>query len=249
MEQANEDFLIILGREYPFLSDKHVNDYFIKWSMKGRLSVVTFTFDHMFVPYKADSFFTRFFNSPSVQNALTIPHTKTIVKINSVRCTLTNLDVFRKLSSVTHECGRIKTRLDDVFETILISDKLRECLLLEDSDSYSILTEKEREEFLVRLFRHICIGGEICQQEDEIKPYIDTVRKIYRDLICVQKNPDSKAIEIVSHVYEVRVYDEQNNMVFPSRKEHLNTFAYAIVDPFKRNVIIFYHVFGCGEFS
>ncbi|VDP49773.1 unnamed protein product [Schistosoma mattheei] len=103
MEQAKEDFLIILGREYPFLSDKH-------------------------------------------------------------------------------------------------------CLLLEDSDSYSILTEKEREEFLVRLFRHICIGGEICQQEDEIKPYIDTVRKIYRDLICVQKNPDSKAIEIVSHVYEVRVY-------------------------------------------
>ncbi|CAH8452432.1 unnamed protein product [Schistosoma margrebowiei] len=174
--------------------------------MKGRLGVVTFTFDHMFVPYKADSFFTAFFNSPSVQNALTIPHTKTIVKINS-------------------------------------------CLLLEDSDSYSILTEKEREEFLVRLFKHICIGGEICQQEDEIKPYIDTVRKIYRDLICVQKNPDSKAIEIVSHVYEVRVYDEQSNMVFPSNKEHLNTFAYAIVDPFKRNVIIFYHVFGCGEFS
>ncbi|CAH8449226.1 unnamed protein product [Schistosoma intercalatum] len=126
MEQANEDFLIILGREYPFLSDKHVNEYFIKWSMKGRLSVVTFTFDHMFVPYKADSFFTGFFNSPPVQNALTIPHTKTVVKINSVRCTLTNLDVFRKLSSVTHECGRIKTRLDDVFETILISDRLRE---------------------------------------------------------------------------------------------------------------------------
>ena len=49
-----------------------------------------------------------------------------IVKINSVRCTLTNLDAFRKLSSVTHECGKIKTRLDDVFESILISDKLRE---------------------------------------------------------------------------------------------------------------------------
>ncbi|RTG89772.1 uncharacterized protein DC041_0003925, partial [Schistosoma bovis] len=103
------------------------------------------------------------------------------------------------------------------FATLLPSDSVTErqvpfvfidpqCLLLEDSDSYSILTEKEREEFLVRLFRHICIGGEICQQEDEIKPYIDTVRKIYRDLICVQKNPDSKAIEIVSHVYEVRVY-------------------------------------------
>ncbi|CAH8453128.1 unnamed protein product [Schistosoma rodhaini] len=126
MEQANEGFLIIPGREYPFLSDKQVNEYFIKWSMKGRLNVATFTFDHMFVPYKSDSFFTGFFNSLSVQNALTIPYTKTIVKIKSVRCTLTNLDVFRKLSSVTHECGKIKTRLDDVFESILISDKLRE---------------------------------------------------------------------------------------------------------------------------
>ncbi|CAH8449161.1 unnamed protein product [Schistosoma turkestanicum] len=217
--------------------------------MKGRLKVVTFTFDRMFVPYKADSFFTRFFNSISVQNALNIPPTKISVKISYVRCTLTNMDVFQKLSNVRHECGTIKKRLDDVFETILISDKLRECLLLADSDSYSIFTEKEREEFLFRLLKHICIGGELCQQEDEIKPYTDTVRKIYHDLICVQRNPDSKAIEIVSHVYEVRAYDDRNNLVFPSNEEHLNTFSYAIVDPSKKNIIIFYHVFGCGEFS
>ncbi|KAH8852963.1 Cilia- and flagella-associated protein [Schistosoma japonicum] len=221
---------------------------FYSRSLKGRLKVVTFTFDHMFVPYKAELFFSKFFNLPSTQNVLNIPHIKTIVHVKDVRCTLTDMNIFHKLSSVTNKCGRIKKRVNEVFERILISDKLRECLLIEDSDCYLTFTEKEREEFLFRLFKHICIGGEICQQEDDIKPYIDITRKIYHDLICAHKNPDSGLVEILSHVYEVQVFDDQNNMVFPSNEEHINTFAYAIVDPFKRNMIIFYHIFGCGEF-
>nr|CAX73798.1 hypotheticial protein [Schistosoma japonicum] len=110
-----------------------------------------------------------------------------IVHVKDVRCTLTDMNIFHKLSSVTNKCGRIKKRVDEVFERILISDKLRECLLIEDSDCYLTFTEKEREEFLFRLFKHICIGGEICQQEDDIKPYIDITRKIYHDLIWMIK--------------------------------------------------------------
>ncbi|CAH8448562.1 unnamed protein product [Heterobilharzia americana] len=216
--------------------------------MKGRLKVVTFTFDHMFVPYKADDFFSRFFNTPLIQKVLSVPSTKLNVTIKSVRCTLTNMNIFHKLSNLTYECGRIRKRMDEVYETILISDKLRECLLLEDSDDYSIFSEKEREEFLFRLFKHLCIGGEVCQQEDVIKPYIDTARKIYRDVISVQKNPVSKLIEIISYVYEVQAHDGEN-MVFPSNEEHVNTFAYGIVDPLKRNLIILYHTFGYGELS
>nr|CAH8829372.1 unnamed protein product [Trichobilharzia regenti] len=246
MEEDREEFILILEREYPSLSDKETKSFLLKWSMKGRLKAVTFTFDHMFAPYRADSFFTKFLNTSMVQQVLSIPPASINVNIKSVRCTLTNMDIFHKLSSLTYESGKIKKCMDEIFETILISDKLRECLLLEDSPDYCLFTEKERDEFLFRLFKHICVGGEVCQQEDEIKPYIDITRKIYRDLISVQKNPVSKMIEIISHVYEIQANDGQN-LVFPSDKEHLNTFAYAIVDPLKRNLILFYHTFGCGE--
>ena len=30
---------------------------------------------------------------------------------------------------------------------------------------------------------HLCIGGKICQYEDEIQPYIDVARSIYKELI------------------------------------------------------------------
>ena len=60
-------------------------------------------------------------------------------------------------------------------------------LLLDDSDNYDVYTESEREEFLFLLFRHICLGGAVCQYEDDIKPYLDTTKLIYKDLIgCVQ---------------------------------------------------------------
>jgi hypothetical protein len=36
-------------------------------------------------------------------------------------------------------------------------------LLLEDSDYYSLYDDKERSEFLFRIFTHVCIGGPICQ--------------------------------------------------------------------------------------
>ena len=56
-------------------------------------------------------------------------------------------------------------------------------LLLEDSDNYDMYTQSEREEFLFLLFRHICLGGSVCQYEDDIKPYLDTTKLLYKDLV------------------------------------------------------------------
>lgn len=56
-------------------------------------------------------------------------------------------------------------------------------LLLEDSDHYDIFSESDREEFLFRLFSHICLGGSVCQFEDTITPYLETTKMIYKDLI------------------------------------------------------------------
>ena len=56
-------------------------------------------------------------------------------------------------------------------------------MLIEDSDNYDIYSDKERNEFVFRLFKHLAIGGIICQYEDTIQPYIDATKSIYKDLI------------------------------------------------------------------
>ena len=59
-------------------------------------------------------------------------------------------------------------------------------LLLEDSDHYDIYSDTERDEFLFRLFKHVCLGGAVCQFEDVVQPYLDTTKALYKDLIrCV----------------------------------------------------------------
>ena len=59
-------------------------------------------------------------------------------------------------------------------------------LLNEDSESYLEFEEEERCEFLFCLFRHLCIGGQICQYEDKVNVYLDLTKALYKDLIrCV----------------------------------------------------------------
>ena len=56
-------------------------------------------------------------------------------------------------------------------------------LLVPDSDNYDMFTEDHRGEFLFRLFRHLCLGGAVCQFEDTVQPYLDATKSIYKDLI------------------------------------------------------------------
>ena len=56
-------------------------------------------------------------------------------------------------------------------------------LLVEDSDNYDTYSAAEREEFLFQLFRHICLGGALCQYEDSVEPYLEITKLIYKDLV------------------------------------------------------------------
>ena len=56
-------------------------------------------------------------------------------------------------------------------------------LLLEDSDDYDLYSDTEREEFLFCLFKHLCLGGTLCQYEDELEAYLKTTKLIYKDLL------------------------------------------------------------------
>ncbi|THD23686.1 hypothetical protein D915_005584 [Fasciola hepatica] len=261
-------FLHLENRDYPALISTDTQNSLMKWSMKGRLNVHTFSFDENFMAYEVQTFlkvnFANYSNNSvtSVQknlftsnSVIAVVHgdgflvpSKFELVVENVPCTFTSLNVFRKVRELTARSdGTIKRCYDDVIDSVLVSDELRKCLLDTDSDTYGMLTEDERNQFLFRIFKHLCLGGELCQSEDNIDVYIELVRKLYRDLISVQKNPESRELQIISRVYSVKLL-ENDKLVFPSAKEHPNTFAYTIVDPLKRNVILLYHVFGCGDF-
>ena len=56
-------------------------------------------------------------------------------------------------------------------------------LLIDDSDNYCLYSDSERDEFLFRIFFHICLGGRFNQYEDELQPYLDVTKQVYKDLI------------------------------------------------------------------
>lgn len=93
--------------------------------------------------------------------------------------TLLHLEIVRK--------GYISKMMPEYHEEIEICDKLRECLLMEVSDSYCIFNEAQRKELLLRLFQLLVVGGSFNQYEDIIQPYLDWTKKIYKSLVSVRK--------------------------------------------------------------
>ena len=58
---------------------------------------------------------------------------------------------------------------------------------MEESDNYDIFNESDSKEFLFQLFKHLCLGGEVCQFEDNVKAYLDFTKLLYKDLVrCVK---------------------------------------------------------------
>ena len=43
----------------------------------------------------------------------------------------------------------------------------------------------------------------MCQQDDDVKPYIEAVKRLYKDLLTVKKNKSTGKVEVASVVYAV----------------------------------------------
>ncbi|BFZ00484.1 hypothetical protein BsWGS_03523 [Bradybaena similaris] len=245
-----------LNKSFNSLQDKDYKEYFLKWSMKDRLKAQIFTFDQGFQAYEKDKFAFDFFRDPNVvskletvtgkgQTAILGTKVKKVVA-SHVPCTILSMAFFDKImdGNIASESGDIRKCFDEFKDEFAISDNLRQMLLNEDSDVYCEFTERERDEFLFLLFSHMCLGGQLCQFEDNVNPYLDVTKAVYKDLISVQKNPETKVLSIISHVFKVCCYDDNDEVCFPSQKKQIQDFSYLIVDPLKRTVICFYHTFG-----
>ncbi|XP_006628130.3 cilia- and flagella-associated protein 300 [Lepisosteus oculatus] len=255
--ETKYSFNVLSNKRFSFLHDRHTSELFMKWSMLGRITAQAFNFDQYFHPYKKHDFALDFFKDPCVKSNLKVLDASglwkaldseiTKVNVEAVPCTRTSMDLFDALYScgILRPSGHIVKCFHDFYADF---DELRNMLLIEDSDNYEIICREDREEFLFRLFKHFCLGGELCQYEDVVDPYIETTKSVYKDLISVQKDPEMKEILVTSTVLKVSAYDD-SGLCYPSCKDEEQTFAYFIVDPFKRHVYVLYHCFGVGLFS
>ncbi|KAK0066495.1 cilia- and flagella-associated protein 300 [Biomphalaria pfeifferi] len=207
-----------LAKSFSCLESKDNQEYFLKWSIKNRLHATMFTFDQYFQPYEINNFALDFFKDANVTanikvtsesgstSCLGIKAEK--VEVKTVPCSILSMTFFDKImdGEVARENGDIKKCFDEFQQDFTISDNLRQMLLNEDSDVYCQYNEQEREEFLFLLFSHLCLGGRLCQFEDNVQPYMDVAKALYKDLISVQKNADTKQLSIISDVFKVYCY-------------------------------------------
>ncbi|XP_049603423.1 cilia- and flagella-associated protein 300 isoform X2 [Syngnathus scovelli] len=247
-------FRSVPSRKFAFLEEKETVALLMKWSMLGRLSAQTFSFDQKFHLYDSDRFALCFFKDASVLSSVKMmdgwqPFDRPVasVDVEVVPSTKVSMDLFDPIYTcgIVASSGHIARCFHEVYPDY---DKLREMLQDEESDNYHILGSAERAEFLFRLFKHLCLGGELNQYEDTIEPYINVTKKIYKELISVQKDPETKRIAVVSMVLKVHVYDESGRC-YPGSRDEEQTFAYLIVDPFKRHVTLLCHSYGVGTMS
>ena len=79
--------------------------------------------------------------------------------------------------------------MSEYFEGIEICDKIRECILVEESESYCVYGEEKRKEFLFKIFQMLVIGGSLNQYEDRLSVYLDWTKKNYKAIVSVRKKP------------------------------------------------------------
>ncbi|KAH0625173.1 hypothetical protein JD844_033353 [Phrynosoma platyrhinos] len=252
---------------FPALESRNTRDLLLKWSIDGRITVQAFSFDQNFKGYQRDDFimvdmnFTNynFLNHPDVNSNLkllsssgqwtTLDINVRKIEVKNLLCTQVSMSFFDRLycEGVVRENGNIVKCYDEYHDDILIADELRKVLLLEDSDHYDLFSHSDREEFLFCLFKHLCIGGALCQYEDDLGPYLETTKALYKELVSVQKDPETKEINIISTVFKVWAYDA-HGLCYPSSSRHEQNFAYLIVNPLKRHIYVLYHSFGGALF-
>ncbi|CAF0853438.1 unnamed protein product, partial [Didymodactylos carnosus] len=162
------------------------------------------------------------------------------VSVQQLNTNICSLSFFDRLfnGNIVRENGQIRKCVDEYQNEFIISDELRKVLLMEEFETYDIFSDEERKEFIFCLFKHFCLGGQVCQYEDDIKPYLESTKSVYKELVSVQKDPETKVIQVVSPVFKVEALNENGKKFYPSRTVYEQDFAYMIIDPYKRHVIV-----------
>jgi len=241
-------------KELPSFSVKSQRENFEKWGMV-QMNVQNFSYNNYFDLESKEDFVKAFFDDAVTKIAFktflkgsqcSLGHMPPVkyVKVKYLPSTVTNMGFFDRLfkNSVVRSCGTIKKCFDEMIDDVLISDELRKMMLTDESDHASLFTDEEKEEFIYAIFRNIVLGGYCNQYEDDVQPYIDATKYVYKDLVKVVKDPKTKNLSILSTVLKVEMFDENGGMIFPGNQSHAQNFCYFIINPEKRTILIWHHI-------
>lgn len=130
--------------------------------------------------------------------------------------------------------------LEDVVDEITVADKLKEAILMEETENYPIF-DTIRNDFLFLLFSHITLGGSLCQYEDTVDAYLETTKLFFKDLVSAARDPDNGTVYIRSLCFKIETIE--NTEPFPTKPGHYQNFFYLLVDPYTRQLNVFTHEF------
>ncbi|XP_019854814.1 PREDICTED: uncharacterized protein C11orf70 homolog isoform X2 [Amphimedon queenslandica] len=226
-------------------------ELFEKWGMSSRMKSHTFFFNKFFQPYQREAFAKDFFASSVVSSTLQVltPLEQWVslnmdkVTVEQVNASIINMDFFDRLytsGAVRESSGSIVKCFDEMIDEFLVSDELRK-VVLGDPVYESLYSTEERNEFLFKIFAHIVLGGPVNQYEDNVKPYLDTAKLLYKSLVSVVKDTETSSLSISSTVLKVGAKVGGIKM-FPSSREHPQSFCYLVIDNIKRHVTVWYHI-------
>ncbi|PNF36250.1 C11orf70-like protein [Cryptotermes secundus] len=255
-------FVYIESKKYKRLQDPSIQELLLKWSVKGNLKFQTYCFNQHFQLYQKQELANAFFQDHVIASTLQtmslsgswapVGIVATSVDVEHIPCSATTMAIFSCLqdssNGIVRSDGWIVQRPYEEIDNYTVADELRNVLLNHDCHNYKLISEAHREEFLFRLFKHLCLGGQWCQYEDNIKPYINTTKILYKDIIRVQKHPATKEVTITSIVLKVVARGSDGIAYFPRNPENEQNFAYLIVDPYNRQITTLVHHYG-GTFQ
>ena len=221
-----------------------------KWGLIKNMELVKFRFNTSFELQDLQRFLKDLFNDPIVKKNFP-PLTSVILpdeqkeienfkyKVLSTRATNMDLfDVMYENDIVTLDTGYIHQDYDIYVEDITVSDKLKQALLVEDSEAYSVFSQDQRDEFLFHIFKRLVIGGSLCQYENTVEPYLEMTKDFYKDIVSAAKEPETNKIYIRSVPVEILSVEKSN---IYKKKNHPQNFFYVIIDPYQRYVHLWYH--------
>ena len=246
-------FKSIQGKEISVFTAPSCQELFQKWGM-NHMNMQLYSYSNYFEIQEKEDFVKAFFKDSSVQSTLKsfsslntlIPIGNLNIKyalVTAVPTNITNMSFFDRLytSSLVRECGSITKCFDEMVGDILVSDELRKMLLSDESNYADLYSAKEQSEFIYCLFKHIVLGGYCCQYEDNIKNYIDITKLLYKDLLYVRKDAKTSALIVETIVLKVQLYNLTDDYVFPGKLDNEQNFCYMIINPEKRNLLVWHH--------
>ncbi|XP_060863401.1 cilia- and flagella-associated protein 300-like isoform X1 [Metopolophium dirhodum] len=244
------------------LYNKIVQGYLLKWSMKECLHVHYYAFNQEFLPDDIDQFALDFFRDYNVTKNVQASFSQFVgsdvakVQTESIPCNVTSMTFFDRLldpnngivscsGSGDDDNHAIRQCMEVFKDGMYISNKLKMMLFEDECEEYLLYSEDERSEFMFRLLQHFSTGGQWCQDDVVIEPYLNAMKYVYKDILAVEKIPGS-GVQVSSKVYKIVAFDSNDTVLFPKECRNLipYSFAYLAVNPKTRTVALFYHNVG-----